>query len=145
MSGFFQDDPLPLATNADAAPNASGIVATLNELAEVRAAEAIARADYDAKRRAILESVRYDLDVLDAEYAPLFEAAVKRGEALEQLARAGVLAHGESVKADNLQAVYMRGRESWDGKALKGYAAAHPEVLQFQKVGEPSVSIRAVK
>ena len=37
-------------------------------------------------------------------------------------------------------------RATWDGKALNGYAAAHPEILDFRterQVG-PSVSIKVV-
>jgi len=51
----------------------------------------------------------------------------------------------ESVRGPLLHAVYAAGRASWDTKALEGYAVAHPKILQFKKVGEPSVSIREVK
>jgi len=56
-----------------------------------------------------------------------------------------VLEIKESVKGSLLHAVYATGRASWDTKALEGYAVAHPEVFQFKKIGEPSVSIREVK
>ncbi len=55
-----------------------------------------------------------------------------------------VLSAGETVKGQYLMAVYNKGRVSWDTKALDGYAAAHPEVAQFKKIGEPSVSIRGI-
>lgn len=61
---------------------------------------------------------------------------------LESEIKAAVIALGETVKADGIMAVYNKGRESWDGKALSGYAAAHPEILVFRSVGDPSVSIR---
>lgn len=51
---------------------------------------------------------------------------------------------GHSVKGRSLQAVYTKGRASWDDKALQGYGAAHPEILAFRKEGAPSVSLRAV-
>ena len=50
---------------------------------------------------------------------------------------------GETVKGDHLQAVWSKGRASWDDKALMGYTKAHPELLEFRKQGEPSVSIRS--
>lgn len=121
------------------------IARTLDELAEVQAAAAIARADYEEKRRAVLSAVQPDLDALDVEYGPLFASADERATELTATVKAAVLATGETVKGVALQAVYARGRETWDSKALGGYAAAHPEIMRFQKVGEPSVSIRTVK
>lgn len=56
-----------------------------------------------------------------------------------------VVETGVTVKADSLMAVYVKGRKTWDGKALEGYATAHPEILTHQKVGKPSVSIRERK
>ncbi len=41
-------------------------------------------------------------------------------------------------------AIYSKGRMSWDGKRLDGYATAHPEILAFRSEGQPSVSIREV-
>jgi hypothetical protein len=56
-----------------------------------------------------------------------------------------VIAGGESVKGEFLHAVYVKGRTTWETKLLDGFAAAHPEILQFRKVGEPSVTIRSSK
>ena len=49
---------------------------------------------------------------------------------------------GETCKAAGLMAMYVKGRTSWDSKALDGYALAHPEILSARKVGEPSVTIK---
>lgn len=62
--------------------------------------------------------------------------------ALEGEIKSTVLAAGLSVKSDNYQAVYVKGRISWDSKSLGGYAAAHPEIEQFKKVSDPSVRIK---
>ena len=56
-----------------------------------------------------------------------------------------VLDYGTSVRATWLHAVYAKGCTTWDSKLLKGYASAHPDVLQMRKVGKPSVSIRKVR
>ena len=60
---------------------------------------------------------------------------------LEVEIKQDVLRLGESVSGE-YAAVYNKGRISWNNEAMEGYAAAHPEVLQFRKVGKPSVSIR---
>ena len=125
--------------------SADHVTAALDQLAELRAAAELTRLDYEAKRAAIMATVQAELDALAAEYAPTLATAAERDEALNAEVRAAVLHTGVSVKGAALHAVFVRGRESWDGAALKGYAAAHPEVLAFQKIGEPSVSIRTVK
>ena len=61
------------------------------------------------------------------------------------MARAAVIALGASVKGEHLHAVYTKGRETWDGKLLSGYAIAHPDVLACRNIGAPSVSIRAAR
>ena len=55
-----------------------------------------------------------------------------------------VLDKGNSIKSEHLHAVYMKGRVSWNTKALDGVAAIYPEVAALKKVGKPSVSIRAI-
>ncbi len=117
----------------------------LFELHELKCAAEVTRLDYDAKRAAILAPVAAELADLDAEYAPLTAAAQARAAELEERIKAAVVEAGASVKGDALQAVYSKPRVSWDGKALEGYAAAHPEIVAFRTTGAPSVSIRAVK
>ena len=56
-----------------------------------------------------------------------------------------VLTRGESIKGDPLSALWVKGRHTWDGKGLAGYAVAHPEIKAFEKVGQPSVTIKTNK
>jgi len=56
-----------------------------------------------------------------------------------------VLVHGETVQAAELEAVWQKGRETWDATALRGYAKANPEILEFRKTGNSSVAIRKLK
>lgn len=73
------------------------------------------------------------------------ESMVGAVDKLEADIKSAVLQHGESIKGEKLQAVYAKGRETWDSKGLTGYAIVHPEILKLKKVGEPSVSLRVVK
>ena len=61
---------------------------------------------------------------------------------LENEIESQILLIEESIKTDELDAIYNKGRESWDGKILKGYAVAHPEILAARKIGNPTVSFR---
>ena len=61
---------------------------------------------------------------------------------LEFEIKASVAVFGETVKANKLMAVFVKGRQSWDNKDLDIYAEKHPEILPFRKIGTPSVVIK---
>lgn len=91
-----------------------------------------------------LAGIKDALAEMEAEFAPKAEAISAKIAALEAEVKAEVLTAGATVKADSLQAVWSKGRVTYDSKLLDGYAAAHPEIAPFRKEGEPSVSIRKV-
>ncbi len=121
------------------------IIAQLDELSEVRAAAEITRRDYEARRAEILKAVQAELDELEAEYQPLLDAAQKRAETLEAEIRQAVEERGASVRGAHLQAVYTRGRVTWDSRKLDRYAESHPDINAFRRQGEPSVALRVAK
>jgi hypothetical protein len=90
----------------------------------------------------LLPEVKARLNDIEAEFAQKAQAAAQNIEALEAEIKAETLTHGESVRAAGIQAVWNKGRQSWDSKGLSGYGESHPEILQFRKEGEPSVTIR---
>ena len=117
------------------------IINTLEQLKEVNAALEITRLDYEAQRAAILATVQNELDELAAEYEPLLATARERLQTLENDAKQQVIATGETAKVEGLAVVFVKGRTSWNTKALDGYAAAHPEIEQFRTQGQPSARI----
>ena len=121
------------------------ITARLEELSEMQAAAEVTRLDLEAKRAEILKSVQAELDALEDEYAPLLATAEARIEALKEEIKSDVLEHGASVRGGHLQAVYSRGRVTWDTHRLEDYANEHPEVNEFRREGSPSVSLRSVR
>jgi hypothetical protein len=117
----------------------------LNRLAELQAQVDAIRLHYEELRTSIIPAeIREQLAEIDAEASTEQQAASAGIDALTAEIKADVIAGGATVKADHLQAVYAKGRVSWDTKALDGYAAGHPEIAPFRKEGEPSVSIRKV-
>lgn len=118
----------------------------LDRLYDLRAATDALRLDFEDKRAKIIPAdVRAALDELEAEYRGTADAAQENAAALEAEIKADVLAAGATVKGTGMSAIYSAGRVSWDTKALDGFAAAHPEIATFRKVGEPSVSFRVAK
>jgi hypothetical protein len=86
--------------------------------------------------------VKARLAEIEVEFSQKHEAANANIEALETSIKSETLALGESVRGSAFQAVWNKGRVSWDSKGLSTYADSHPEILAFRKEGEPSVTIR---
>jgi hypothetical protein len=123
-------------------PPRDQIAGKLNRLADLRAAVDLARMNYEARRSEVLKKVQAELDALEAEYQPLLEAAQDNAASLETEIKNDVLLSGQSVMTDVYQAVYVKGRVTWDNDGISNYARMHPEVLKFRREGQPSVTLR---
>lgn len=58
--------------------------------------------------------------------------------------KAKVLELEETCEGEKFMAMYVKGAERWDTSKLKGYAIAHPELLELRSYGEPSVRFKKV-
>ena len=124
----------------------SAIIAKLDTLAAANDQLRQLTTDLSLRKNSLITpEIREQMDTLDAEVGPLIEAAGKVAGALEAEIKAVVLDRQASVKGSFLHAVWSKGRVTWNSDSLEGYALAHPEILNFQKVGQPSVSIREAK
>ena len=118
----------------------------LEQLANVEAQAQIINIHFDDLRKNILTpEIQAQLAEIEAERAETMKSVAAGIETLREQIKAAVIANGSTVKGSMFQAVYVKGRDSWDTKALDGYAAAHPEIIQFRSTGNPSVTIRSVK
>lgn len=119
----------------------SEVIQKLDQLAMVRA-------ELDDQQRQVNEIVEmlFDMhpeardsrDAIRATMNTYQDQATK----LESEIREFVVKHEESIKGSDLHAVFAKGKTSWDGAKLDGFAAAFPAILEFKKTGKPSVSIR---
>jgi hypothetical protein len=82
------------------------------------------------------------LNSIDAEYEGRSEAVDQNIVELTSEIKQDVIAGGESVKTNGLMALYVKGRVTWDTRAVEGFAMAHPELMAYRKEGEPSVTFR---
>lgn len=131
-------------SNSGEKPAKEHVVNKLRRLADLRAAADVARIDYEAKRAEVLKKVQAELDAIDIEFRPVLDAAEDNAANLEAEIKNDVMLRGESLRGGAYQAVYMKGRVSYDSRGIDDYARAHPEVLKFRREGQPSVSLRAV-
>ena len=101
----------------------NNLIEKLNELAELKLAYAASKAKWETQTA----------------------EAKERIDDLEKEISEAVLAEGQTVKTDLISAIWNKGKSTWDGKLLEGYAVAHPEILAAKKVGKPTVSFRLTK
>ncbi|MBX9584179.1 MAG: DUF413 domain-containing protein [Gemmataceae bacterium] len=114
----------------------------LAHLANLKAMAAEAEAEYSARRAAVLETVRAELDAVDAEFAGRLQGLADELARAEADARAVVLAGRSSVRHGDVYAMFCKERVTWDGAGLGEYVKDHPEVARFRKVGKASVQLR---
>lgn len=123
-------------------PPKENVLQKLERLAQLQAAADLARMDYESRRAEVLKKVQDELDALEVEFEPALEAAEENAAALEAEIRNDILLRGESLRGSTYQAIYMKGRVSWDAAGMNEYARDHPDVLRYRKEGQPSVSLR---
>ena len=117
----------------------------LNALADLHDIVNAAKTLLDERKAFLMAPVNDAIERAEAEYQTAIGTAANEAWELQQEIAAEVKEAGASVKGDALQAVYTKGRTSWDSKMLVGFALAHPEINDAKKVGKPSVSFREVK
>jgi uncharacterized protein YifE (UPF0438 family) len=139
-----QGEPEEPAVSAVVGPDYNAVAAEemLQDLSAARRRVANLRDRIEAERAEILAAVRAELDAVEARYARQLEEANEEVAVLEKEVRARVVRLGRTVRAGDVQAVFYRGRVTWDSRGLEQYANHHPEVRQFRKVGAPGVSLR---
>ena len=118
----------------------------LDELAELRAAIDIASMQMQESIDGVLTSEQKSaIAEIKLEFAPMIDEATAKAAALEEEVKIVVTEHGATIKGTRLQAVFAKGRVTWDAKALDGYMIKEPALAAFRSEGNPSVSIRSVK
>ena len=121
-------------------------VEKLNQLAEMRASVNV----IDTEKQALIDSVytpeiREKVREIEAEFKPKVEGLNQNIAETETAIKTDVLAVGETVQADLLEAVICNGRVSWDTKGLDEAIKVLPQLAQYKKLGDPYVTIRARK
>ena len=115
----------------------------LDQLAEFRSQkDSINLQQDEALKAAYPEELAKILDDIEAEFDGRLDTVSEKIATLEKEIKSDVLYFGETIKGTHLQAVWNKGRVSWNTKALDGYLVAHPELEKLRKQGKPSVTIR---
>jgi hypothetical protein len=117
----------------------------LNELSDLQLGQtAINLRKQEEIDQVITAEIKAKLAEIDAKYLGQTSDLQARITDLDKWIREEAMKFGASIKGSRLHAVWMKGRVSWDTRALDGYAAGHPEIAGFRKEGQPTISIRPV-
>lgn len=135
------DQPSPIKSNKNTYVNNPLITPKLAQLAKIHDSSLSTKKDYEDRRAGIINKIQAELDTLEAEYAPLFEALGLRETELTTEIKKDVTQFGTSVAGAGIKAVYMKGRVTWNTVGLDQYSQTHPDVLQFRKQSQASVRI----
>lgn len=115
----------------------------LERLADLHDAVALLRAEYEqAKEAAVPPMVKAALAGVDEEFLERLTEAESRLVEMETEVKAEVAAAGQTMAANGVRAVWVKGRVTWDAKSLDGYALTKPELFAFRREGEPSVRLQ---
>ena len=115
----------------------------LDQLDEFRSQrDSINLQEDEAMKAAYPPELKKILEDIEVEFEGRTEVVNEKIATLEKEIKVDVLEHGTTIKGTHLQAVWNKGRVSWNTKALDGYLVAHPELESLRKQGKPSVTIR---
>lgn len=116
------------------------------EQLQKKMAEQKARVDADlqAKTRDVYAHVETRRAEINAEFSGKTDAAQDNIAKLTAEIKADVTREGKTVKGALYQAVYQKGRVTWNTDMLDGMIVAFPELVKARKEGAPSVALRRI-
>jgi Asp-tRNA(Asn)/Glu-tRNA(Gln) amidotransferase A subunit family amidase len=111
-----------------------------------RSAEMKAKIDADltAKVKDVYAQVEQRKSDIEYEFTDKAKSVIDNISSLTAEIKAETIKAGSSQKGKFWQAVYVRGRVTWNTDMLDGMCIAYPELTKARKVGEPSVTLRKV-
>ncbi|RPI87751.1 MAG: hypothetical protein EHM41_03820 [Chloroflexi bacterium] len=122
---------------------ADTLIDKLNRLADFQA-----QRDYlSLQKQELIDSIltpeiKTRIEEIETEFSGRLEVVKANIEGLECEIKQDAVEEGASVRGQFLQAVWNRGRTSWDNEGLEKYAQMHPEILSYKKQGSPFIAIR---
>lgn len=123
------------------------ILDLLNRLGELETTrEQIDKEETEAINALIPKEIRMKISGQKRVFSAKRNKVEKEIKDAQATAKTLTLKHGETVKGEGYQAVFVKGRTSWDNSKVEGYLLANEQDLDnYRSVGNPSISIRRVK
>lgn len=120
-------------------------IEALDQLADLQDKLEVLRMDHQEQVEALIpQDLKDETARLHKLFATQTEGVNTKMLDLHTIINTNTLALQHTVKGERRQAVWNKGREGWDMRALNAYARVHPEILTLKKRGNPYVSTRKV-
>lgn len=113
-------------------------------LAEAEKRKAAVDAEFNQSVSDVYAGIAQRKSEIAAEFGEKIDAVNDNIAALTEEIKKDVVAAGKTFKGNCYQAVYMRGRVTWNTDMLEGMVILLPQLVKARKEGAPSVSIRKV-
>lgn len=116
----------------------------LDKMAKIQEAIDEKQAEMKAMIEALFEQapeIREQHNMLQLGLCDLQEDAIEVESEIKELG----LKCGETIQGEKLQAVFNKGRRSWDGNLLESWAILLPAIMEAKKADNPYISLKEVK
>ena len=116
------------------------VMATIRE--QIDNARLELSAEINAQTQQVYADIAKRKSDIEAEFAGSRRAVDENIEKLKSEIKAATKEIGYTVDGTNYQAIYVKGKKTWNSKRLDVYVERNPEIKSCYDVGEPSVTIR---
>ncbi|OGO12750.1 MAG: hypothetical protein A2Y53_04965 [Chloroflexi bacterium RBG_16_47_49] len=110
----------------------------------IRAIKAEIQTNVEEKTKDVYAAIAQRKAEIEAEFAGKAEAVDENIKKLTEEIKAEIRVLKVSVKAKTYQAVYNKGRITWNTDKMEAWIIDHPFLKEARKEGDPSVTIRKV-
>jgi len=144
VTNALRDEEEKIKHKLDAlAVSANARINALEDQAE--AEKENARLEVEAQTKQVYTDIAQRKADIEAEFAGDRQAVDANIEKLKAEIKDATKEIGYTVQGSAYQAVYVKGRKTWNTKRLDVYVSKHPELEECFDVGDPSITIRKVK
>jgi len=116
------------------------VMATIRE--QIDNARLKLNAEVQAKTHQVYADVANRKAEIEAEFAGSRQAVDENIEKLKSEIKAATKEIGYTVDGAHYQAIFVKGKKTWNAKRLDVYVERNPEIKSCYDVGDPSVTIR---
>lgn len=118
----------------------------MTNLAEMYSRQEQLNQTFNDMRAAIIPAeIQNELENLATEWQPIFDNYTISIRTLENTIREEVLKINKKVETDDLQAILVKARVSWDTRILDALALLYPVINEAKVTGNPTVTLKRRK
>jgi len=118
----------------------------INRLAEWQARKDLLDLDKQAQLKQIIPAdIAQLIADLEFEYKAMLDALQANIEELTEEIRQAVLQHGESIRGDHIDVLFVPGKLTWDTNRLLDLMQKYPELIECYKQGKSYTVVKSNK